>query len=49
MHDLKEDSGVPSIYECFECGSVLESEERPRACPECGATGAFRNRAMSLE
>lgn len=49
MHDLEEDPDKPSIYECMECGNLLELDSRPTECPECGATGAFRNQSMSLE
>ncbi|MFW5958597.1 MAG: rubrerythrin-like domain-containing protein [Natronomonas sp.] len=49
MHDLEEDPSEPSKYECLECGNVVESDERPSECPECGETGAFRNQSMSLE
>ena len=31
----------PYIYECLDCGSRVEADRQPVACPECG--GEMRN------
>lgn len=40
-------SDVVSIYECLECGNIVEVETHPGRCGECG--GVLHNRAKSLE
>ncbi|MFB6170784.1 MAG: rubrerythrin-like domain-containing protein [Haloarculaceae archaeon] len=47
MHDLNEDDGSPSRYECLSCGELVESITHPTDCPECGAT--LQSQANSLE
>ncbi|SEV88460.1 rubrerythrin-like domain-containing protein [Natrinema salifodinae] len=49
MHDLREDRDSVSTYECLRCGELVTTDTRPDACPNCGQTGSYRNRAMSLE
>lgn len=44
--DLDDDSESSSMYECLQCGNIVEAESHPGIC-ECG--GGFQNRAKSLE
>jgi hypothetical protein len=30
---------VIKVWECIECGYEVETDRRPRECPECGADG----------
>jgi rubrerythrin len=36
-----------SVYECFECGTVVEETTIPTACPDCD--GEVRNRGTPME
>lgn len=38
---------VVSLYECLECGYIVEVEGHPGSCVKCG--GVLQNRAKSLE
>lgn len=40
-------SEVVSIYECLECGTIVEVKTHPGRCTDCG--GVLQNRAKSLE
>lgn len=42
----KNDPESPSVYECMQCGTIVEAKSHPGKC-ECG--GEFQNRAKSLE
>jgi rubrerythrin len=47
MHDVEQESGSESAYECLDCGEVVAAESYPGECPSCGAS--LRNRGMPLE
>lgn len=38
---------VVSLYECLECGNIVEVATHPGRCAKCG--GILQNRAKSLE
>lgn len=40
-------SQVVSIFECLECGNIVEVATHPGPCDACG--GMLQNRAKSLE
>ena len=40
-------SAVSSVYECLNCGKIVEAETHPGRCEECG--GQVQNRAKSIE
>lgn len=47
MRDVDQHSDEETPYECFECGSIVVSEQNPTACPDCG--GEMRNRRTPIE
>ena len=47
MRDVNADKGTGVPYECFECGSIVVTEDHPGACSDCG--GEMRNRHTPLE
>ena len=50
-HDMdvegENDPESSSMYECLQCGLIVEATTNPGACSECD--GEFQNRAKSLE
>lgn len=46
MKDIELNPSEESIYECFDCGTVVRTAD-PSACPDCGAD--MRNRKTPLE
>ncbi|MDQ2055654.1 MULTISPECIES: rubrerythrin-like domain-containing protein [Halobellus] len=47
MKDVDIKPAAEAVYECFECGNILLTEENPGTCPDC--SGPMRNRQMPLE
>lgn len=47
MRDVKLDPDEECPYECFECGSIVVTEDNPVSCPDC--SGPLRNRQTPLE
>lgn len=47
MKDVEVDPDEKSPYECFACGSIVESIDSPNHCPDCG--GQMRNRRTPIE
>ncbi|NGM67913.1 rubrerythrin-like domain-containing protein [Natronolimnobius sp. AArcel1] len=46
MKDVYFDPREESSYECFECGTVVNTAT-PKSCPNCGAD--MRNRQTPIE
>lgn len=46
MKDVELDPDEESVYECFNCGTVVRASA-PVACPDCGAD--MRNRQTPIE
>ncbi|WP_157526003.1 rubrerythrin-like domain-containing protein [Halorientalis sp. IM1011] len=49
MYDLQTDDETTPTYECLLCGTIVSADRKPSECPGCGQSGAFQNRAFSLE
>lgn len=45
--DSPAEQTAQSVYECFECGTVVEAGDEPATCPDCG--GELRNRGTPME
>ncbi|MFC6940620.1 rubrerythrin-like domain-containing protein [Salinirubellus sp. GCM10025818] len=47
MKDVSADTEANGPYECFDCGTIVVTEEHPGRCSDCG--GAMRNRRTPIE
>ncbi|NLV08947.1 MULTISPECIES: rubrerythrin-like domain-containing protein [Halomicrobium] len=47
MRDVNQEPEEETPYECFDCGTIVVTEDNPTACPECG--GEIRNRLTPIE
>lgn len=47
IQDVPVHPDQPAVYECLQCGAIVESKNHPGSCEECG--GGMRNRVMTLE
>ncbi|ACV49466.1 rubrerythrin-like domain-containing protein [Halomicrobium mukohataei] len=47
MRDVNQEPEEETPYECFDCGTIVVTEDKPTACPECG--GEIRNRLTPIE
>nr|WP_244510288.1 rubrerythrin-like domain-containing protein [Natronobacterium texcoconense] len=47
MRDVDYDPGEESVYECFECGTLITAATNPGECPNCG--GDVRHRQTAIE
>ncbi|WP_153555082.1 rubrerythrin-like domain-containing protein [Halomicrobium sp. LC1Hm] len=47
MRDVNQEPEEETPYECFDCGTIVVTEDNPTTCPECG--GEIRNRLTPIE
>lgn len=47
MKDVTPDPDAKREYECFECGTILITDDNPVTCPDCH--GQMRNRGTPIE
>lgn len=47
MKDVIQDPDAERKYECFDCGTILVTDDNPVTCPEC--YGHMRNRGTPIE
>ncbi|WP_122091297.1 rubrerythrin-like domain-containing protein [Halalkalicoccus subterraneus] len=47
MRDIDSEPNEETLYECFQCGSIISAKTSPGHCPDCN--GPLRNRQMPFE